>query len=63
MTRRLGLPHRTRSEVFALGYRGLLREYWRTRRQMRSVTLPFQGMIRADAGLPAVAAGPGHMKS
>ncbi|HXT14933.1 MAG TPA: reverse transcriptase domain-containing protein [Gemmatimonadaceae bacterium] len=60
MTRRLGLPHRTRSEIFGLGYRGLLREYWRTRRQMRSLTLPFQGMIRTSVERTGVVvAGPG----
>jgi hypothetical protein len=48
LTRRLRLPHRTRSEVFALGYRGLLREYWHTRRHMRSFNLPFQGMVQTQ---------------
>jgi RNA-directed DNA polymerase len=64
MTRRLGLPHRTRSEIFGLGYRGLLREYWRTRRQMRSLTLPFQGMIRTPVERTgAVVAGLGAYKA
>jgi retron-type reverse transcriptase len=48
MIRRLGSRRLSRSEIFALGYRGLVREYWRVRRQMRSPSLPFRGMIRSS---------------
>lgn len=58
MIRRLGFRRLSRSEVFALGYRGLLREYWRVRRQMRSPSLPFRGMIR-PSGPPVSAVGEG----
>lgn len=45
MSRRLGLPHRTRSQILGLGYRGLHREYWHVRRHMKPFVLQFRGMI------------------
>lgn len=45
MIRRVGLGSLTRSQVFDLGYRGLYREYWHVRRQLRAFALPATGML------------------
>jgi hypothetical protein len=59
MFRRLGLPHRTRSDFLGVGYRGLVREYWRVRREMRTHKLAFVGFVKRSlkSEIAPVAAG------
>lgn len=43
---RIGIPARRRSVIRALGYRGLVREYWRVRKRMRTRALVYRGFLR-----------------
>jgi len=53
LSRRIGLPYQTRTAVFGVGYRGLLRAYWNSRRRVKTFELPFSGMIEVGLGATA----------
>ena len=42
---RIGISARGRSAIRAIGYRGLVREYWRVRKKMRTRALPMTGFV------------------
>ena len=45
LCQRVRTSHRKRSEMIALGYRGLHREYWKVRRRLRARALPYSGFL------------------